>query len=102
MTNLAIRLREHDAVECCSLCRAETACDCGPRLSLTDGANTVCRECGKKLAPSLVALLDLATTANRVGRIGRHTITPPLTALLALARAAEDFTYTAPRRQRVA
>jgi hypothetical protein len=102
MPNLSIRLREHDVVECCSLCRAATACEGGPRLSLTDGAHAVCRECGKKHAPSLVALLDLARAANRVGRIGRHTITPPLTALLALARAAEDFTYTVPRRPRAA
>jgi hypothetical protein len=49
-------------------------------------------------APSLAALLDLATTADRVGRIGRHTVSPPLAALLELARAAENYSYTLPRR----
>jgi hypothetical protein len=63
----------------------------------------VCRECGKKHAPSLVALLDLARAAERVGRICRHTVCPPMNALLDLAHAAEYYTATAPgRRQRAA
>jgi hypothetical protein len=62
----------------------------------------VCRDCGKKRAPSLVALVDLARAAERVGRIGRHTVCPPLSALLELARAAENYTHTAPRRARQA
>jgi hypothetical protein len=61
-----------------------------------------CRECGKKHAPVLAALLDLAGTAKRVGRIGRHTLFPPLTALLDLARAAEDYLHTSPQRSRPA
>ena len=57
-------------------------------------------KCGRKHAPSLVALLDLAHVAERVGRIGRHTLVPPLDALLALARAAEEYTHTGPEPQR--
>jgi hypothetical protein len=57
----------------------------------------VCRNCGKKHAPTLVALLDLASTASRVGRIGHHTLVPPMTALLDLARAAEDYTRATPQ-----
>ena len=52
-----------------------------------DSQDCVCRACGQKHAPSLVALLDLAGTAERVGRIGRHSVFPPLGALLDLARA---------------
>jgi hypothetical protein len=62
----------------------------------------VCRPCGKKHAPSLVALLDLAHVAERVGRIGRHTLVPPMGALLDLARAAESYTDAAPAAARQA
>jgi hypothetical protein len=73
----------------------------GPRLFLADGP-VVCRQCGRKHAPSLAALLDLAQVAERVGRIGRYTLVPPLGALLDLARAAEDYTHAAPRQVRQA
>ena len=56
----------------------------------------VCRSCGKKLAPSMVALLDLATAAERVGKSCRHLLTPPMSSLLDLAHAAENYTHTAP------
>jgi hypothetical protein len=71
-------------------------------LALADRPDVVCRDCGKKHAPSLVALLDLAHAAERVGRISRHTVCPPMTALLDLAHAAEGYTAAAPRRRKSA
>jgi hypothetical protein len=44
--------------------------------------------------------LELARIAERVGRIGQHTLVPPITALLDLARAAEEYTITAPATRR--
>jgi hypothetical protein len=64
----------------------------GPCLHLGDTEDVVCRDCGKRHAPDLVALLDLAAVAERVGRIGRFTVVPPMAALLDLARAAEQYT----------
>jgi hypothetical protein len=58
---------------------------------MADSSDPVCKECGRKHAPSLVALVHLADEAERVARIGRHTVFPPLTALLDLARAAETY-----------
>ena len=57
----------------------------------------VCRDCGKKHAPHVVALVDLAHVADRVGKVCRHALVPPMEALLALARAAEDFNHHTPR-----
>ncbi len=56
----------------------------------------MCRECGKKEAPHLEALLLLAQVAERVGRIKRHTLVPPLEALLELAGAAEEYACRTP------
>jgi hypothetical protein len=66
----------------------------GPRLSLAETSAVVCRDCGKKHAPSLVALLDLAQVAERVGNIGRHTLVPPLTVMIDLVQAAEDYSHS--------
>lgn len=57
----------------------------------------VCRNCGKKWAPSMVALLDLAHAAQRVARSCRHLLTPPMESLLDLAHAAENYSHTAVR-----
>ena len=65
-----------------------------------DGSGPVCRDCARKAAPSLAALMGLADAAERVGRIGRHTVVPPMTALLELARAAENYAHTAPPPRR--
>jgi hypothetical protein len=100
MASLTITL-DHPLTDNCALCGRRTAA-AGPRLALAESAEAVCRVCGRKHAPSLVALLDLAQVAERVGRIGRHTLVPPLDALLDLARAAEDYTHAAPIRRRQA
>jgi hypothetical protein len=85
----------------CALCGKSIIQASGPHLYLGESAETVCRDCGKRQAPELVALLDLAGVAARVGRIGRHTLVPPMAALLDLARAAEQFAecQTRPARQ---
>jgi hypothetical protein len=102
MTDLVIQWRTNGSNDLCTFCWAPAASGGGPQLLLADSCDAVCRGCGKKHAPSLVALLDLARAAERVGRIGRYTVSPPLTALLDLARAAENYTHSAPRRCRQA
>ncbi len=100
MTQLVLHLHPTATTEdVCSCCGRSTHAAGGPRLSRADRMDTVCRDCGKKHAPSLVALLDLARAAERVGRMSRHTVCPPMTALLDLARAAENYTSSAPRHR---
>jgi hypothetical protein len=95
MANLTIQLTPGAHSEACGLCGRTTGTAAGPRLCRADSRDVVCRDCGRRHAPSLVALLDLARVAEHVGHIGRHTLTPPLEAMLALVRAAEDYTQTA-------
>ena len=102
MAHLTIKLGHGATNDGCVLCGNKVGLAGGPRLFLDDSSEAVCRECGKKHAPSLAALLDLAWVAERVGRIGRHTLVPPLGALLDLARAAEDYLESAPARRRQA
>ena len=97
MTELVLQLHPRATDdEPCTICGEQTDSSSGPQLRLADSMDVVCRGCGKKHAPLLVALLDLAHAADRVGRIGRHTVCPPLTALLDLARAAENYTSAKP------
>jgi hypothetical protein len=96
MTNLVIHWGPASPHDACDFCGGQAVASAGPQLYRADNRQAVCRNCGKKHAPSLVALLDLASTAQRVGRIGRHTIVPPMTSLLDLARAAENYTFAAP------
>jgi hypothetical protein len=100
MSDLVIQFNHSCSSDFCCLCGGHATSGEGPQLYRADSGDAVCRNCGKKHAPWLVALLDLAGTAQRVGRIGRHTLVPPLTALLDLARAAEDYTLKAPEFSR--
>jgi hypothetical protein len=100
MAHLTIKLNQCSVPTPCGLCGGCTPPVTGPRLALADSPEVVCRECGKKHAPSLVALLDLAQAAERVGRIGRHTLVPPMTVMIDLVQAAEDYTQSAPARGR--
>ena len=102
MAHLVIQCHPDARNESCTICGKRAFAGDGPQLAVTDRNGLVCRECGKKHAPSLVALLDLAGTAERVGRIKRHTISPPMAALLDLARAAENYLEAKPRRYRQA
>jgi hypothetical protein len=95
MTDLTIQLKQGAGSDSCGLCGRTTPHAAGPHLCRADNLDAVCRECGQRHAPSLVALLDLARVAERVGHIGRHTLTPPLEAMLHLVRAAENYTHTA-------
>ena len=94
MADLTIQLKQGTESNTCGLCGRETAHPAGPRLCLAGNWDAVCRDCGQRHAPSLVALLDLAGVAERVGHLGRHTLTPPMEAMLRLVRAAEDYTQT--------
>ncbi len=101
MAQLTIRLdAPHAAPARCALCGGSTAGAAGPQLAVAGAEATVCRSCGKRHAPSLVALLDLARVAERVGRIGRHTVVPPMGAILDLVKAAEDYLSLTPVRER--
>ena len=100
MAHLTIRLDAPHTPSCCGLCGGSTGTAAGPRLADADSEITVCRTCGKRHAPSLVALLDLARVAERVARIGRHTIVPPMGAILDLVKAAEDYLSFTPLRER--
>lgn len=93
MPQLVLQLQSCEDSAVCSCCGKRNLDADGPYLARADTLEVVCRECGKKHAASLVALLDLAGVAQRVGRIGRHSVSPPMTALLDLARAAENYTH---------
>ncbi len=102
MPHLTIKLSPLAAHGSCGLCARPITPVVGPRLCLDDGRDVVCRDCGKRHAPALSALLDLAHVAERVGRIGRHTLVPPLDALLDLARAAENYNDSRLKPQKLA
>lgn len=100
MMNLTIALNDGCSGESCAVCDKGLAPAAGPRLVHADTQEPICRDCGRRHAAPLAALLELAQVARRVGRIGRHTLVPPLHALLDLARAAERYTDAAPRECR--
>jgi hypothetical protein len=102
MMHLVIRNPLTAAPSRCAFCAKPTPAVAGPQLFLADTDDGVCRDCGKKHAPALVALLELARAAERTGRVVRHTVSPPLTALLELARAAENYSSAGQRRHRQA
>src|SRR5688500_10514148 len=90
MTQLAIRYADCSNSAVCAVCGETVEFPCGPCLCLTD-ADGVCRDCGKRMAPHMLALLDLAKAADRVGRTCRYRLVPPMESLLDLARAAENY-----------
>lgn len=97
MERFTIRYTDDCPGTSCPLCGQSHRGPHGPRLFLENHAAPVCRNCGKRQAPNLVALLDLAVTAERVGRQCRHLLTPPMESLLDLARAAENYSASEPR-----
>jgi hypothetical protein len=96
MDRMILKFAEEAGAEACCLCGKPTLWTKGPRLVSGDSA-TVCRSCGKRHVPGMVALLDLAHVADKVGRQCRHLLTPPMEALLDLARAAEEYSSAAPK-----
>jgi len=96
MAHLMIQMNALEGAEGCDICGGRTSPGPGPRLARADTRAAVCRECGKRHAPSLVALLDLARVAERVGHVGRHTLVPPLTVMMDLVQAAEDYAHEMP------
>lgn len=94
MERFTIRFQAHNCNTCCCLCHGGLSVRRGPAVALADNGEYVCRECCKRQAPGMVALLDLASVAENVGRKSRHLLTPPMEALLALARAAENYSHS--------
>jgi hypothetical protein len=97
MQRFAIQYANEPCESCCPACGARNLSKKGPRLFPVDGDEPICRDCGKRLAPNLIALLDLAHVADKVGRRGRHLLTPSMESLLDLARAAENYSHSSPR-----
>jgi hypothetical protein len=91
MERYTIGLAEESERSCCPLCEQLQQGVRGLVLYDGDQRQPLCRPCGKKVAPTMVALLELAQTAERVGRSCRHLLTPPMESLLDLARAAENY-----------
>ena len=91
MQCFTIQYTDESCEFCCPACGTLNIARKGPRLFPVNSAEPICRDCGKRLAPNLVALLDLAHVADKVGRQGRHMLTPPMESLLDLARAAENY-----------
>ena len=98
MCHLVLQFHAGSTADACSLCGESTPQRVGLRLVTAENLAVVCRNCGKKHASSLTALLDLAFTAERIGRISRYSLAPPMTALLDLAVAAEDYSHKVPAR----
>jgi hypothetical protein len=97
MERIIVKIAEQPGTAACCLCGAPTLWTRGPHLVMGDSGRAICRGCGKRHATSLVALLDLACVADKVGRQCRHILTPPMEALLDLARAAENYSTSAPK-----
>src|ERR1700692_2311105 len=96
MQRFTIQYTNEPCESCCPACGALNVSKKGPRLFPMDSDEPICRDCGKRLAPNLVALLDLANVADKVSRRARHMLTPSMESLLDLARAAEDYSHSAP------
>ena len=96
MERFTIRFLEVEKKCCCPVCGQAHQGRNGLGLFADEQDQPMCRTCGKQLAPTMVALLDLAQTAQRVGRGCRHLLTPPMASLLDLARAAEDYSFAGP------
>ncbi len=96
MTQLMLQWKPSATNDPCGACGQPAVASAGTQLVLAETQQPVCLECGRRHAPSLVALMQLANEAERVGKIGRHTVFPPYTALLDLARAADNYTAAAP------
>jgi hypothetical protein len=94
MPRFTIQYIHETGESCCPTCGVFGVAKKGPGLVPVDGEDPVCRACAQRLAPDLVALLDLAHVAERVGRRGRHMLTPSMESLLDLARAAENYSQS--------
>ncbi len=93
----AIRAVEESNEKSCAQCGKTFRGNSTLALFAEDNDHPVCRNCARKLAPAMSALLDLAQTAQRIGRGSRHLLTPPMESLLDLAHAAETYSTSAAR-----
>ncbi len=94
MQRFTIQYTTEATESCCPACGMVGAAKKGPRLFPHDSETPICHDCGKRLAPNLVALLDLAHVADKVSRRARHMLTPSMESLLDLARAAENYSHS--------
>jgi hypothetical protein len=97
MNRFAIKFLDEPRNARCPLCDQPGLQKKGPHLFLGEGDDPICRPCAKRLAPTLLALVDLAQVADKAGRQCRHLLTPPMETMLELSRAAENYTYASPR-----
>jgi hypothetical protein len=101
MNCYTIRLVDDAGESSCPKCGERNPGRGGLGLFAEDYDQPVCRNCGKKWAPTMIALLDLAHTAERVGKSCRHLLTPPMESLLDLAHAAENYSHATPTKRLV-
>ena len=94
MQRFTIQYTDESCESCCPACGTLNTAKKGPRLIPMDCQKPICRDCGKRLAPNLIALLDLAHVADKVARQGRHMLPPSMESLLDLARAAENYSHS--------
>ena len=97
MQRFTIEYSSEPCESCCPACGTLNVSKKGPRLFPHDSDEPICRDCGKRLAPNLLALLDLAHVADKISRRGRHMLTPSMESLLDLARAAENYSHSSPK-----
>jgi hypothetical protein len=77
--------------EICGVCSEKLDRTFGLQMYRARDRGSVCRSCGRKVAPKLAALLDLAEVAMRAAKIARHNRTwLPLETLLEMTRVAES------------
>ncbi len=72
---LAIKMNEESSSYVCALCGDSRVSSVGPELFLADSWDLICDECGRKYAPTLMALIDLGGAAE--GYITTRDAAPP-------------------------
>ena len=90
MNRFVIKILDEPRNARCPLCDQPGLQKKGPHLFLGEGDEPLCRPCAKRLAPTLLALVDLAQVADKLGRQCRHLLTPPMETMLELSRAAAE------------
>lgn len=96
MERFAIKHLDENRNSSCPQCDKPGLFKKGPHVFLGERDQPLCRPCGKRLAPTLTALLDLAHVADKAGRQCRYLLTPPMETMLELSRAAENYSHAEP------
>lgn len=100
MPKFVIQFGDSVTTESCGICQQLVAVPIGPRLHDLEQSTPVCRDCAKKNAPQLAALIELSQIAERVGRVCAHCqFGVPMETHLELARASERYFLSCTNRK---